>query len=127
MTIDTDVSDLSPEKIEESEPTVVLERVTEEEDAPKSIVAKYLIYIIGCTIVVVVACFCVWHCCRKQMLSRVELKLATIRHNAKPDILVRNEINQLLKTIKYKADKEKAEADNCAICTDDFKVGQKIT
>lgn len=55
----------------------------------------------------------------------VRNRILQLRAECRPENIIKQEIGKGLKSMKYKPDP--ANADNCVICCDDFKKGQKLT
>ena len=88
----------------------------------------YMVYFMGGIILLVIFVFICWYCARKRMMIRVREKVHNLRLKARPDNLVRDDIKGNIKQIKFRPNKEnKQEGEPCAICTDEFKINERIS
>ena len=89
---------------------------------------RYMIYLMGGIVFLLILIFVVWYVARKRMMLRVRAKIQKLRIDARPENLITSEIRAKIRQVRHKANKDKQqEPDNCAICCDDFKEKEKIS
>lgn len=97
----------------------------DEGDVTDSTVGRYIVYIFGFFVAILVIAFSIWHTQRKRHLMSVRNRILQLRAECRPENIIKMEIGKSLKPIKYKPSADNA--DNCVICCDDFKKGHPLT
>ena len=108
---------------EDTEETVKIR--VEKDDSKDSVVGRYVIFIFGFFIILGLVVFVIWHISRRKHMIRVRNRILELRRSCRPENIIKTEIKDRLRQVRYMPEKGK-ETDNCAICVDDFKKGQKL-